>query len=195
MMRPNLFWVLPIVVGGAIAMASCSGTGMPSSPSALSAPSATGSDGGFRIRPMDDPPPGAPAPVDPAAPAPAAPVPVGIVGTSGILAFQPNPVMAAMGSTVVWTNSDLLKHRIIIDDPTPTDGIDDAIDLGDMDPGASSAPFTLTREAAQFHCLYHPSMKGGINQPPPEDVAAPAPDPYMPPDNNYYYGYRHRGTK
>src|SRR5688572_27813317 len=103
MMRPKLLWVLPIVVGGVMTVVSCSGTGMPSSPSALSAPSATGSGGNFRIRPLEDPPPPAdPAPGDPAAPAPALPVSVGIVGTSGILAFQPNPVTAAVGNTVIW---------------------------------------------------------------------------------------------
>ena len=83
--------------------------------------------------------------------------------------------MANMGDQIVFTNNDAVLHHIVLDDGT---------DLGDVAPGASSAPMPLMTPTASFHCTIHPSMVGGINV----DMAAPMPDPYYPPADDYY-GY------
>lgn len=196
MMRCKMRLGPMFVLACAIAAASCAGGGSPSSPSALSATPGVASDGGARLRTLDDPP--APGPAVPAVPDPAVPtsVTVNIVGSSGTLSYNPNPVTAAVGDMLVWSNNDALKHRIILDDPTD-DGIDDSVDLGDLMPGASSLPVPLKSAAVQFHCSFHPSMKGGINKAPPPDVPdmsmpPSGPDPYMPPGN--YDGYRQRSS-
>ena len=124
----------------------------------------------------------APAP-DPAAPAPVpVPVTISIVGSVGPGAFLPNPTSAVMGDVVVFTNSDLLTHRIVLDDGTV---------LPDILPGGSTAPIALTKTTTSFHCAIHPSMTGSI-----QDPAAPpmAPPPYEPPEPTPYdpgggYGY------
>ena len=129
----------------------------------------------------DPAPTPAPGPTDPA-PAPALPAPatvtISIVGSSGSQAYMPNPSQAAMGDQIIWTNSDRILHRIVMDDGTV---------IGDVAPGASTAPIALTNATATYHCEIHPSMVGGINVAP-----APAPPPdygYAPPPNDYYGGY------
>jgi plastocyanin len=165
-MRTNLvFPVFAIVC--ALTMWSCSGGSMPSSPSMLSPLSAPGGAGG-RLRTLDDPP--APAMPDPAAPTPMAVI-INIVGAFGANAFMPNPTTANMGDQIVFTNTDTRLHHIMLDDGT---------DLGDVEPGASSAPIPLMTPTASFHCAIHPTMIGGINM----EVAAP----YEPPPDDYY-GY------
>src|SRR5687767_5002546 len=44
---------------------------------------------------------------------------INIVGGFGAAAFGPNPLQAAIGNTVVWSNSDLIVHDIVLDDGTP----------------------------------------------------------------------------
>ena len=114
-----------------------------------------------------------------AGPGTEAPVPViiSIVGSFGIVAYDPNPTTAEVGNTLVWTNKDKLTHHIVLDDPN-YDLVDDSIDVGVLAPGESSLPVALTRQTAQFHCTIHPSMKGGINEPPLRDMDPPPYDPY-----------------
>jgi plastocyanin len=102
---------------------------------------------------------------------------INIVGSFGAAAFMPNPTMANMGDQIVFTNTDLVLHHIVLDDGT---------DLGDVAPGASSAPMPLTTPTASFHCTIHPSMVGGINV--DMTMPAPMPDPSYPPPYDYY-GY------
>jgi plastocyanin len=137
-----------MLVLAALAMWSCSGGG--SNPSAPSPPSN-----------QPAPPPGAQT------------VTVNIVASAGNQAFNPNPVAAQAGSTLVFRNSDALMHRIVLDDGSA--------DFGDVAPGASSRGFTVTHtNPVRFHCTNHPSMVGSIN-----GSSAPEPPPC---DDPYGYG-------
>ena len=147
------------------------------SPSTLNPGGVTVGTGGT-LRPLDDPPPmpdpTTPTP-DPSTPAPA-PTPmaviINIIGTVGSNAFMPNPTMANMGDQIVFANTDTRVHHIVLDDGT---------DLGEVQPGESSAPIALATPTATFHCTIHPTMVGAING----DIVPP----YMPPPPDDYYGY------
>lgn len=97
-----------------------------------------------------------------AAAVPCATVQITIAGTVGAAAFTPNPSAAQVGDQIVWMNNDLRPHRIVIDDGTLT-----GTAIGDVLPGGSSLPFTLTTPTAAYHCEFHPSMVGTINAPLP----------------------------
>ena len=91
----------------------------------------------------------APAP-DPTIPSPA-PAPVqltiNIVGTFGTGAFATESTQAAAGNTIVWTNSDVIAHAIVLDDGTP---------VGSLSPGQTSNPVTVTlRSRATTACCIH----------------------------------------
>jgi plastocyanin len=88
---------------------------------------------------------------------------VSVVGSIGNTAYQPNPVQAGVGTTVMFRNNDVTAHRIVMDDGSS--------DLGDLAPGATSPGLTIRSGAAlTFHCTIHPSMVGSIN-------GATAPEP------------------
>lgn len=90
---------------------------------------------------------------------------VTIVSSTGNSAFQPNPVRANSGDTVMFKNNDRLLHRLVLDDGSA--------DLGDIAPGATSRGLTLRNaNAARFHCTLHSSMVGIIN-----GATAPEPPP------------------
>ena len=150
----------------ALTMWSCSQASMPSSPSALGTLTTSGIGG--RLVTRDDPPP-APAPAP--APTPAS-VMVSIISYFGQGSFNPNPITANVGDGIVFTNTDAREHHIVLDDGT---------DVGDMMPGTSSAPLTLTTATASFHCTIHPTMTGTINMPLPPDMS------YTPPTDDYGY--------
>ncbi len=111
---------------------------------------------------------------------------INVVGTFGSGAFAPNPLEAAIGNLLVWTNNDVVTHDIVFDDGTP---------VGSLAPGQSSLPMTLITETASYHCTLHPSMVGQVvpiplviptdpSQGPPADPNAPPPDappPVYPP--------------
>src|SRR6266545_3127812 len=99
----------------------------------------------------------------------AAPPPARAYGSG---AFMPNPTIASMGDQIVFTNTDLVLHHIVLDDGT---------DLGNVAPGQSSPPMPLATPTATFHCTIHPSMVGAING----DIVLP---PYEPPPSDDYYG-------
>jgi len=110
------------------------------------------------------------APAAPAAPSPPTTVTIAIVASTGNTAFQPNPVKANSGDTVIFRNSDSVMHRLVMDDGSA--------DLGEIAPGAVSRSMTLrSASATNFHCTLHSSMVGSIN-----GAAAPEPpaclDPY-----------------
>jgi len=139
-----------IALAGAVALWSCGGSG-----------------GGTPAAPTPAAPP-TPAPVPPAS----TNVTVNIVGSIGNQAYQPNPVAASSGDTVMFRNNDRALHHIVLDDGSA--------DLGDVAPGATSRSVTLKNtNTMNFHCTVHPSMVGSIN-------AATAPDPKPCPDP---YGY------
>lgn len=179
----------------------------PSSPSSLSLdtplniagristvqPRHVDSDGdGYEDAPEGMPPPAPEAPPpNPDVPAPDAPVPitltVNIVAPFGPGAFVPNPLQAAIGNTIVWTNSDLIPHIIVLDDGTP---------VGDLAPGQSSLPISLSTETMGYHCTLHPTMVGQITtvvpgEPVPSDGSQnpPADPSTAPPANPSDDGY------
>ena len=165
------------LVACALTMVSCSGSSTPSSPSVVSPRAAAGGSG--LLRPLDDPPapvpdPSVPMP-DPNVPAPLAVI-INIVGSFGANAFMPNPTKANMGDQIVFANTDMRVHHIVLDDGT---------DLGEVQPGQSSVPMPLTTPTATFHCTIHPTMVGAIN-------GELAPPPYVPPPPDDYYGYYRR---
>jgi len=153
-----------LVIAFAAGTLGCSSNHLPSSPSALNSPNTTSSTAG-RFRALDDPV--MPTPMQ---------VLINIVGSFGATAFMPNPTTANMGDEIVFTNTDLVMHHIVLDDGT---------DLGDVMPGGSTAPVPLTTPTQSFHCTLHPSMVGSING------SLPAGDPYYPtePPPYDYYGY------
>jgi plastocyanin len=115
-----------------------------------------------------------PAPAPTAAAPPSTPTPttvtIAIVASTGNTAFQPNPVKANSGDTVIFRNSDSVMHHLVMDDGSA--------DLGDIAPGAASRGMTLrSASATNFHCTLHSSMVGSIN-----GASAPEPpaciDPY-----------------
>lgn len=68
------------------------------------------------------------------------------------MAFAPNRIEIAAGTTIVWTNNDPVVHTVTADDKS--------WDSGAIDPGKSwSHTFTQPGEFA-FHCTPHPFMKG-----------------------------------
>src|SRR5262245_23299687 len=147
---------------------SCSGGHLPSSPSMVNS-LGTASPTAGRFRALDDP--GMP---DPATPPPTPlQVLINIVGTIGSTAFMPNPTTANMGDQIVFTNTDIRMHHIVLDDGT---------DLGEVQPGQSSTPVALTTPTATYHCTIHPTMVGSINR---ELPAPPPAEPYYPPSDDY----------
>ena len=91
-------------------------------------------------------------------------VTVNIVASTGNQAFSPNPVQAATGNMLVWKNSTLDVHHIVMDDGSAI--------IGDIAPGASSTAIQLKGTGGNFHCTNHPSMVGSIN-----GASAPTPPP------------------
>jgi hypothetical protein len=96
---------------------------------------------------------------------------INVIGTFGSGAFAPNPLHAAIGNTIVWTNNDLVSHIIVFDDGTP---------IGNLAPGQSSPPITLATETASYRCTIHPTMTGQVMPVPPPPVEAPPTDPTAP---------------
>lgn len=176
-----------------VATAGCGSSAPSLSPSSLTGPAASFAAQGagpsdYHETPDADPAPlpGAdPAPLPGADPAPApGPTPLGIsiVGSFGSGAFMPNPIQAAAGDLVQWTNNDASPHHLVLGDGT---------DVGRIEPGMSSVPIALATAAATYRCTLHPSMIGSITDaaaptmPPVEEP--PYMPPYEPPDDDYYY--------
>jgi plastocyanin len=123
------------------------------------------------------PPDGVPVPVQ---------LTINIVGTFGATAFAPNPLQAAVGNTIIWSNNDLIVHEIVLDDGTP---------VGMLAPGQSSVPISISTPTAGYHCTLHPSMVGQVTTMPPappvpaDPSQIPVPDPgYSPPPSSDPYG-------
>lgn len=156
-MKQSLTPAAALALAGALALWGCGGGG-----------------GSAAVTPTA-PSPTAAAPAPASTPTPttgAATVTVAIVGSAGNAAFQPNPVRANSGDTVMFRNSDNVMHHLVMDDGSA--------DLGQVGPGAVSRGFTLRSAAASnFHCTLHTSMVGSIN-------GATAPETPMCPDP---YGY------
>src|SRR5512138_3175735 len=121
---------LVVAASCAVAFCGCDSGRLPSSPSLLM-PHGIASPSGGRLRTLDDP---MPTPMQ---------IMINIVGSFGSNAFMPNPTTANMGDQIVFTNTDLVTHHIVLDDGT---------DLGEVQPGQSSAPMPLMTPTATYHC-------------------------------------------
>lgn len=187
----------------AAATFGCGGDGLPTSPTQLPTPNATtpnlaadllgggvlgvGSSAAgpsdYHEPPMPTPGP-APAPDPNPAPGPAT-MAISIVGSAGAGAFAPNPLHAAVGNILIWTNNDATVHRIVLDDGTA---------IGTIAPGQSSTPVAMSAAAVTYRCTFHPSMVGTIHDPSapapaPTPAPLPPPDYYEPPPDDGYGGY------
>ena len=105
----------------------------------------------------------------PAAPSPgtgggATTVTISITGVKGAQSFSPNPGVCNAGQMVIWRNTDVVTHRVRLDDLS--------VDTGDIAPGASSQPMPLGNVSKAYHCPIHPNMVGSLNA-----AATPAPPP------------------
>lgn len=216
-MRLNTLLGLAVVAAFAGVLSGCGQSSMsPTSPSLLSSqaaedtprpgvslsPRRVDNDGDGYEDPETEPPrnPGTgdtPNP-DQVPPPAGLPVPtqltINVVGLLGNLSFAPNPLQAAIGNIIVWTNNDFLPHDIVLDDGTP---------VGNLTPGQSSLPITLAAETVGYHCTIHPSMVGQITSmptgepvptdpsrnPTPDPNRSPSPDPYGDGDDNGGDGY------
>jgi len=94
-------------------------------------------------------------------------VTINIVAINGAQSFSPNPATVASGQTVVWHNVDSVTHRVVLNDRS--------VDTGNLAPGASSQPMTLSG-GGQYHCSIHPEMIGSVNQ--VTSAAPPCEGPY-----------------
>lgn len=156
-------WGLGLAVAGAVGLWGCGGGGA----GGYSAASPTAPTAAAPTTPTPTPTP-TPAPTPTTST-----VTIAIVGSLGNAAYQPNPVTAKAGDTVMFRNSDGTIHHIVMDDGSA--------DLGDIRPGATSSGMTLRSAAASsFHCTIHASMVGSING------ALPEAPPCMP--DAYGYG-------
>ena len=68
---------------------------------------------------------------------------INIVGTFGAAAFAPNPLQAAVGNTIVWSNNDLIVHDIVLDDGTP---------VGMLAPGSRALRYPINATAG-YRCM------------------------------------------
>ncbi len=83
-------------------------------------------------------------------------VTISIVGMNGSQSFSPNPANVPQGQTVAFRNNDTTTHHIVQDQG--------AFDTGNLAPGATSAPITISStNSMSYHCSIHPSMVGVIN--------------------------------
>ncbi|HEU0051923.1 MAG TPA: cupredoxin family copper-binding protein, partial [Longimicrobium sp.] len=80
----------------------------------------------------------------------------GTVAKAGMrnLAYVPNRIEIAAGTTVEWTNNDPLAHSVT--------AADRSFDSGLIQPGATWR-YTFTRPGTyDFSCTPHPFMKGTV---------------------------------
>ena len=81
---------------------------------------------------------------------------IDVVAISGAQSFFPNPATLPAGQMVVWHNTDITTHRVVLNDRS--------VDTGDLAPFASSRPMAIGAGSGQYHCAIHPEMVGSINQ-------------------------------
>jgi plastocyanin len=90
---------------------------------------------------------------------------VTIVGQKGMLSFEPNPAPFAQGTLIVWRNTDVATHRIVMNDGS--------FDSGNIAPGGWS-PVMRVGSSGSYHCTIHPTMMFG-------SITWAAGEPSMPP--------------
>ena len=85
------------------------------------------------------------------------------------LAFSPDAITVAVGTTVVWTNTGAVPHTV-----TAADG---TFDSGVLDPGASFAHTFTEPGTYAYQCALHPQMQGTVVVEGSDGGAAPPPSP------------------
>ena len=91
-------------------------------------------------------------------------VTVSIKGVNGKLSFSPNPAEVQAGQLVVFKNTDIVTHHVMLDDGS--------LQTADIAPGATSAALPVGSANVAYHCTIHPSMVGSFNS-----AATPDPQP------------------
>ena len=91
-------------------------------------------------------------------------VTVSIKGVNGKLSFSPNPAQVQAGQLVVFKNTDVVTHHVMLDDGS--------MQTQDIAPGATSAALPVGSANVAYHCTIHPSMVGSFNS-----AATPEPEP------------------
>ena len=72
--------------------------------------------------------------------------------------FKPTPVTVKVGTTVMWTNSDIARHSIVSDDPQSQ-----FAPHGGLISQDGHFTFTFTKPGIyKYHCEPHPYMHGTV---------------------------------
>jgi plastocyanin len=110
--------------------------------------------------PDADPPPGQDAEADAA---PTAPEDAPVTGDAEVdavnIAFSPEALTVAAGTTVTWTNQDVVRHTVTSGEPGDPDGtFDEPLDAeGDTVTVTFDEPGTFV-----YHCDLHRNMTGEV---------------------------------
>lgn len=74
-------------------------------------------------------------------------------------AFNPKVLTVKVGTTVTWTNNDIAKHNIAVDDGAPAGG-----PKGPLFGQGETFKFTFnTAGTYKYHCEPHPYMHGEVD--------------------------------
>jgi plastocyanin len=100
------------------------------------------------------PSPSTPSPA-PTPGGPSASVAIAVGGaTLGNRAFTPDDLSVAVGTTVIWTNSDSIAHTSTSDAP--------GWNSGAVAPGGQFSVAFQTAGTFPYHCSIHPGMVGSV---------------------------------
>jgi plastocyanin len=91
-------------------------------------------------------------------------VTVSIKGVKGRQSFDPNPAQIQAGQMVVFKNTDIVTHHVMLDNGS--------MQTADIPPGGTSAALPVGSANVAYHCTIHPSMVGSFN-----NAATPEPEP------------------
>lgn len=92
-----------------------------------------------------------------AAPTPSAAsavVRIEVAEINGPNSFFPSPATARSGQAIVWSNTDRVTHRLVLDDGS--------VDTGTLAPSTLSQPLSVGVGTRTYHCTIHPTMVGTV---------------------------------
>ena len=73
-------------------------------------------------------------------------------------AFSPTPITIKKGTPITWTNTDIAKHNVVVDNGAPAGGPD-----GPLFGKGETFSFTFnTVGTYKYHCSPHPYMHGEV---------------------------------
>jgi plastocyanin len=90
-------------------------------------------------------------------------MPAGSLDPNSEKGYEPDPVTASLGSTIVWDNQDNALHRATSGDPT-TAVPDGKFDTGMVGAMTQSQPVTMPSEPGEYtyFCTLHPYLTGTV---------------------------------